>query len=60
MSGKNKKQFGVWMDSHHATIIGREQVDAGNFVVIAHAKNNSQGSNSSENASNNAEKTHHQ
>jgi hypothetical protein len=29
MSGKNKKQFGVWMDSHNATIIGREQVDAG-------------------------------
>ena len=57
MSGKNKKQFGVWMDSHNATIIGREQVDAGNFVIIAHTKNNSQGSNSNENASNNSEKT---
>ena len=57
MSGKNKKQFGVWMDSHHATIVGREQVDAGNFVIIAHTKNNSQGSNSNENASNNSEKT---
>jgi stalled ribosome rescue protein Dom34 len=56
MSGKNKKQFGVWMDSHSATIIGREQVDAGNFMIIAHAKN-SQGSNSNENASNNSEKT---
>ena len=60
MSGKNKKQFGVWMDSHHATIVGREQVDAGNFVVIAHTKNNSQGSNSNENASNNSEKTQQQ
>lgn len=57
MSGKNKKQFGVWMDSHSATIIGREQVDAGNFVIVAHAKNNSQGSNSNENASNNSAKT---
>ena len=57
MTGKNKKQFGVWMDSHSATIIGREQVDAGNFMIIAHAKNNSQGSNSNENASNNSEKT---
>ena len=56
MSGKNKKQFGVWMDSHHATIVGREQVDAGNFVIIAHTKNSSQG-NSNENASNNSEKT---
>jgi hypothetical protein len=38
MSGKNKKQFGVWMDSHHATIVGKESVDTGNFVVLAHAK----------------------
>jgi stalled ribosome rescue protein Dom34 len=57
MSGKNKKQFGVWMDSHNAIIIGREQVDAGNFIIIAHTKNNSRGSNSNENASNNSEKT---
>lgn len=45
------------MDSHNATIIGREQVDSGNFIIIAHTKNNSQGSNSNENASNNSEKT---
>jgi len=57
MSGKNKKQFGVWMDSQHATIVGRNQVDTGDFVIIAHAKNSSQGGNSNENAANNSEKT---
>ena len=57
MSGKNKKQFGVWMDSHNATIVGRENIDAGSFVVIAHIKNKNQGSNSNENASNNSERT---
>ena len=57
MSGKNKKQFGVWMDSHNATIVGREQVDTGNFVIIAHTKNKKQGGNSNENAAGNSEKT---
>jgi len=55
MSGKNKKQFGVWLDSHQATIVGRELVDNGDFVVLAEAKNNGQGSNSNENTANNAE-----
>lgn len=45
------------MDSHHATIVGREQVDAGDFKILAHAKNSGAGSNSSENAANNLEKT---
>jgi len=57
MSVKNKKQFGIWMDSQNATVVGREQIDAGNFVIIAHTKNKSQGGNSNENASNNSEKT---
>lgn len=55
MSGKNSKQFGVWMDLNHATIVGREDVDTGNFVVLAHAKNEGQKGNSNENAANNAE-----
>jgi len=45
------------MDSHHATLIGRQQVDTGDFVVLHHAKNAGAESNSSENASNNQEKT---
>lgn len=57
MSAKNKKQFGIWMDSQNAIIVGREQNEPGDFVVLAHEKNNSQGSNSSENAANNAERT---
>ena len=31
-----KKQFGVWMDSHQATVVGRQNVDSGAFVVLAH------------------------
>jgi stalled ribosome rescue protein Dom34 len=57
MSAKNKKQFGIWMDSKQAIIVGREQTESGDFVILAHEKNNGQGSNSNENASNNAERT---
>jgi len=38
MSGKSKKQFGVWMDSQHAIVVGRENVDSGSFVILAHEK----------------------
>ena len=57
MSGNNKKQFGVWMDSNQATIIGKELVDTGDFVVLGKATNEGQGSNSNENTGNNAEQT---
>lgn len=57
MSQKHKKQFGIWMDSHQATIVGREGIDTGDFKVLANTKNSGQGSNSSENAANNAERT---
>lgn len=57
MTDKNKKQFGIWMDSHQATIIGRENLETGEFVVLAHEKNAGQQGNSNENASNNSEKT---
>lgn len=56
MSGKNKKQFGVWMDSHNATVVGRESVDTGNFVVLGHVKAAGGEGNSNENAAHNAEK----
>jgi len=54
MSEKNKKQFGIWMDSHQATIIGREKSESGEFVVLAHAENAGSTGNSNENASNNS------
>jgi len=57
MSNKNKKQFGIWMDSHQAIIVGRENLDSGNFVVLANKKNTGSTGNSNENASNNNEKT---
>lgn len=56
MSVKHKKQFGVWMDSHQATIIGRESADAQDFTVLGYAKNDGAGSNSNENAGNNLER----
>ncbi|TDG35195.1 hypothetical protein EZJ43_14955 [Pedobacter changchengzhani] len=57
MSQNNKKQFGVWMDSHNATIVGKKDVDNGEFIVIGHAKNPGADNNSSENAANNQEIT---
>jgi stalled ribosome rescue protein Dom34 len=56
MSVKNKKQFGVWMNSHQAIIVGREPADTGDFAILAHTKtaNNSR-SNSNENSANNSE-----
>ena len=55
MSEKNKKQFGVWMDSTHATIIGRENVDEGDFIVLGHVNAEEAGRNSNENTANNHE-----
>ncbi len=57
MSDKNKKQFGVWMDSEHATIVGKENNDNQDFIIIDHVKNNGPDRNSNENTSNNQEIT---
>lgn len=57
MSSKNKRQFGIWMDTHHATIAGRQNIDTGNFIILNHANNKGADSNSNENASNNQEIT---
>ena len=54
---KDKKQFGVWMDSHHATVTGRESIDKGPFVILGHVKNPGASSNSNENTMNNEEIT---
>ena len=42
----NKKQFGVWIDSHQAILVGKENVDSGDFVVLAHADDKGSESNS--------------
>lgn len=35
MPEKNKKQFGIWMDSHQAIIVGRENISTGKFIALA-------------------------
>jgi stalled ribosome rescue protein Dom34 len=55
MSEKNKKQFGVWMDSQHATIAGRKDIESGDFTILGHIKNNGASGNSNENAANHQE-----
>jgi stalled ribosome rescue protein Dom34 len=57
MSVKNKKQFGVWMDSRYATIIGYADPTAEKFSVLGHAKNPGVDGNTNENAAHNQEKT---
>jgi hypothetical protein len=53
----NKKQFGVWMDTQHATIVGRKNINTGEFVVVAHEKIENDIIHTNENAANNAERT---
>lgn len=55
MSENNKKQFGVWMDSQNATIVGKKNVDSGEFIVLGHVKNEGANKNSNENSANNHE-----
>lgn len=55
MSHKNKKLFGVWMDSHHATIVGRDDQEKPEFVVLGHVNNPGADNNSNENAAHNQE-----
>ena len=57
MSANTKKQFGVWMDSHQATIVGRKNIDSGEFILIGHVKNDDSTTHSNENAAHNSERT---
>jgi stalled ribosome rescue protein Dom34 len=57
MTQKNKKQFGVWMDTHHATVIGRANADTENFTVLAVAGNAGADHNTSEKNQHNDERT---
>ena len=52
MRQKNTKQFGVWLDKHRATVVGREDIDSGVFKILGHVKNNGADNNSNENAAN--------
>jgi stalled ribosome rescue protein Dom34 len=57
MSQRNKKQFGVWMDSHHATLVGKENADTEDFVILCNTENKVPESKSSEKTEQNAERT---
>ncbi len=57
MAEKNKKQFGVWMDSQMATITGREETDTGDFVIIGTVNNEGINKNAPEKTTNNHEIT---
>ena len=57
MTQKNKKQFGVWLDTHQATVIGRANADAEDFTVLAVAGNAGAEHNTSEKNQNNDERT---
>ena len=53
MSTKNKKLFGVWMDSHSATIVGNEEGENDEFIILGHVKNDGPDKNSNEKTLNN-------
>ncbi len=55
MATHNKKQFGVWMDQHHATIAAREGPGTAPFVVLGHVLNPGPDNNSNEHAANHQE-----
>ena len=57
MKQKIKKQFGVWMDTHHATIVGRATAAAEDFTVLAVAGNAGAEHNTSEKNQHNDERT---
>ena len=57
MSQKNKKQFGVWMDTHHAIVVGRANTEMPDFSVLGHVGNAGAEPNTSEKSEHNDEKT---
>ena len=57
MKQKIKKQFGVWMDTHHATVVGRATAETEDFTVLAVAGNPGAEHNTSEKNQHNDERT---
>jgi stalled ribosome rescue protein Dom34 len=50
----NQKEFGVWMDTHHAVIVGRENIDEGDFKLLAHVEGEENPPNTEKHANNTA------
>ncbi len=53
----NQKQFGVWMDSHHAAVVGSDNTEDGPLALLAHVKGEIISPSSSEKNSNHHEQT---
>ncbi len=56
MTQKNKKQFGVWLDGHHATVVGRDGESSEDFIVLGIADNAGAEYNTSEKNQHNDER----
>ena len=54
MSEKIKKQFGVWLNSNHAIIVGKEDEANADFKIIGEEFSKETPNNSNENTGNNA------
>ena len=54
MSEKIKKQFGVWLNSNHAIIVGKEDEANAGFKIIGEEFSKDTPNNSNENTGNNA------
>ena len=52
-----QRQFGVWMDTHHATVVGNESTGPAELRVIAQIKGKETTQNSSEKNQNNEKQT---
>jgi stalled ribosome rescue protein Dom34 len=57
MSHNTKKQFGVWMDTQHATMVGRKGLDTGEFIVLGYKEKEGTDTHSNEKTANNHEIT---
>ena len=53
----NQKQFGVWMDTHHAIVVGSDNAGSGALVVLAQIKGEEVTHNSSEKNEHNDKRT---
>lgn len=58
MQEKNKKLFGVWMDTQNASIVGFESPESEKLTQIGHVHNEGREPNSNEHSANNEEITH--
>lgn len=55
MTTHHKKQFGVWMDTQHATVAVKDSPESKDFVILDHVKNPGAERNANENAANHQE-----